>query len=91
MGFNETCAYLHSIISIAEKNLIEIYYDNHYCNHFKDSSSTWTLELSDSFRDKLGESGQIIVDNKMEMNVPQSTQKIDIPSGLGVHTIQLVR
>ena len=55
MGFNETCAYLHSVIS-ANRSAgpeFEFVYDD-YCKYFEKKSSKWTLELSDNLRELLG-------------------------------------
>jgi hypothetical protein len=52
MGFNETCAYLHTQISESGENAfsLELNYDDHYCKYFERKPSRWTLELSDEFR-----------------------------------------
>ena len=64
MGFNETCAYLHSNISASGKDgfAIEFNYDDHYCRYFEKKPSIWTLELSDNFRQNLGQAASIYVD-----------------------------
>ena len=89
MGFNETCAYLHSIISSPAKNGIEIYYDDHYCLYFEKKPSNWTLELSDSFRNDLGNNASVTIDGKLNKILQGSKQVIEIPAGLGTHSIQL--
>lgn len=90
MGFNETCAYLHTDIASPAKNGIEIYYDNHYCKYFENKSSNWTLELSDSFRNDLGNNASVLVDGKQSVVVHGLKQVLEIPAGLGIHSIELV-
>ena len=89
MGFNETCAYLHTTIVSPEKNGIEFYYDDHYCNYFKDKPSLWTLELSDSFRKELGNNASVAVDGKKVITALETKQVLEIPAGLGKHRIEL--
>lgn len=88
MGFNETCAYLHTIISVTAKDGIELYYDDHYCKYFEKKSSRWTLELSDSFRKDLGSTASISVDGRKLATSPGSIQIIEVPMGLGIHNIR---
>jgi hypothetical protein len=90
MGFNETSAYLHTTITNFENYGIELFYDDHYCNYFKDKSSAWTLELSDAFRKELGERAVITLDGKRFMNTIQPKQMIEIPAGIGSHKIRLI-
>ena len=91
MGFNETCAYLHANISSPSKNGIEFYYDDHYCKYFENKPSNWTLELSDSFRNDLGNNVSVTIDGKRSKAFQGSKQIIEIPAGLGTHSIQLVK
>ena len=62
MGFNETCAYLHTEISGSGKNGfgIELRYDDHYCRYFEKKPSKWTLELSDNFKQNLARGSSVI-------------------------------
>lgn len=90
IGFNETCAYLHTNISSPGKNGIEFFYDNHYCKYFEEKASLWTLELSDSFREDLGNNASVSVDGKMGTTVLESKQVLEVPAGLGKHRIELV-
>lgn len=90
MGFNETCAYLHTNIASSGKNGIDLYYDDHYCKYFEKEPSFWTLELSDSFKKELGNKSSVSIDGKMETTVPVSKQVVEIPAGLGAHRIELV-
>jgi hypothetical protein len=90
MGFNETCAYLHTNISSPVNNGIEFFYDDHYCKYFEKKTSTWTLELSDSFRETLGNNASVDIDGKKFLTSPKSTQIIEISAGLGTHYVQLV-
>jgi hypothetical protein len=92
MGFNETCAYLHSVISVTGTDgpEFEFGYDDHYCRYFEKKSSKWTLELSDNLRDLLGNAVAVIVDGKQTNIVPAARQVIEIPAGLGIHKIKLM-
>jgi hypothetical protein len=91
MGFNEVCAYLHTIIAVAEKNInsIELIYDDHYCKYFEKKPSMWTLELSDSFRDDLGNKASVSIDGKKGNLVLGSIQLLEIPAGIGTHRIEI--
>jgi hypothetical protein len=92
MGFNETCAYLHSVISDrkGDKPEINLSYDGHYCKFFESKSSYWTLELSDGFREKLGPSAHLSVDGKPSGMPLESKQTLNIPAGLGTHIIKII-
>jgi hypothetical protein len=90
MGFNETCAYLHTTISNNHANSILLNYDEHYCRYFGEKPSYWTLELSDTFREKLGTESKIAVDGGRKTVITGSKQLIEIPAGTGTHTIQFV-
>ena len=89
MGFNETCAYLHSAISVSQTNNIEFAYDDHYCKFFEKKPSFWTLELSDSYRKNLGEYASLTIDGKKLKEGLKLKQIIEIPSGLGKHNIEI--
>ena len=91
MGFNETCAYLHSVISdAAPGNLdINITYDGHYCKYFESKPSLWTIEFSDGLRKSLGNSAIIEVDGKTEGAALKASQVMELSPGLGTHTIQV--
>ena len=93
MGFNETCAYLHSGISETEDDGfgINFSYDAHYCSYFEKKPSVWTVEFSDSFREALGTGVSIHVDGKPALTDLTTIQKIKIPAGLGIHTLKVVR
>jgi hypothetical protein len=88
MGFNETCAYLHTIITGQAKNGIEFQYDDHYCKYFEKKPSRWTLELSDTFREGLGNNPSISIDGKSFSMGPGPKQILEIPAGLGTHNIR---
>jgi hypothetical protein len=92
MGFNETCAYLHSEISDAGADGfgINFSYDDHYCKYFEKKPSIWTLEISDSFRQTLGPGVSILVDGKPALKGLSAGQKIEIPAGLGIHSLKVV-
>jgi hypothetical protein len=92
MGFNETCAYLHSRIANGDKNglAIEFYYDDHYCKSFEKKKSRWTLEISDSYLNNLGSGSAIVIDGKKTGNKLIRKQVIEIPEGIGSHTISVI-
>jgi hypothetical protein len=90
MGFNETCAYLHAKISVSPAQVIEIYYEDHYCKYFESKASSWTLELSEWIRKDLGGRGSILVDEEKAGTVTSLKQIIEIPQGLGKHKIELI-
>jgi hypothetical protein len=91
MGFNETCAYLHSHFNETKKSAfgIEIQYDDHYCKFFQKKPSLWTLELSDAFRDALGKTASVRVDGMKSKTVLSPKQVLQIPAGLGTHSIEI--
>lgn len=91
MGFNETCAYLHTNIESTKKNglCIELNYDKHYCKHFGKNASLWTLELSDRYRKTFGKETVISIDGRETKTVTDSKQVIKIPSGTGIHRIEI--
>ncbi len=88
MGFNETCAYLHTNIASPGKNGIELFYDDHYCKYFETKPSGWTLELSDSFISDMGKDADISIDGKIIMPVRGAKLNLEIPAGLGTHWIE---
>jgi hypothetical protein len=92
MGFNETCAYLHSEISDTGTDGfgINFNYDGHYCKYFEKKQSVWTFEISDNFRHALGTGVSILVDGKPALTGLSASQKIEIPAGLGIHTLKVV-
>jgi len=92
MGFNETCAYLHSGISASGKDGfgIELSYDGHYCKYFEKGQSVWTLELSESFNQNLKKGSSIYVDGKPILPEISLEQKIEIPAGLGTHKLEII-
>lgn len=89
MGFNETCAYLHASITNPEKNDIEFYYDDHYCKYFEKNPSLWTLEMSDSYIEDLGEKTTVSIDGKTLISNLKTVQVVEIPAGLGKHRIEI--
>jgi hypothetical protein len=92
MGFNETCAYLHAEISDAGKDgfRIEINYDDHYCRYFEKKPSFWTLELSESYIQDFGPAASIYVDGKSVTADLKPSRKVEIPGGLGKHTLEII-
>jgi hypothetical protein len=91
MGFNETCAYLHSNFKETKKSAlgIELQYDDHYCKFFEKKPSFWTLELSDAFREALGKGASVRIDGKKSKTVLAPKQVVQVPAGLGTHSIEI--
>jgi len=91
MGFNECCAYLHTQIANAEgsKPGLEFSYDDHYCKYFEHKASRWTFETSDDFRDAIGTTSWLFIDGKKIKKPMNAGQILEIPSGLGIHTLHI--
>lgn len=89
MGFNETCAYLHALIgnTAAGGFGLQLRYDDHYCKHFEKKNSSWTLELSDEFLKNFPENSSVYVDNVKTGSAIQGA--VEVPAGLGTHTIEI--
>ena len=97
IGFNEYIGYLHAKIDVTGGQALELIfdYDEHYCQHFNDYTSTWTLHLSDRLREKLAgkKTIDIVSDGKLIKHVIDpskyftETIKIEVPKGIGKHTI----
>ena len=92
MGFNETCAYLHSeILSSGTGSFgIDLNYDGHYCKFFENGTSSWTLELSDGYRQKFTDDASVYVDGKLLQTELGPVQILEIPAGSGTHTIEIL-
>jgi hypothetical protein len=91
MGFNETCAYLHTNIESHEENVIEFNYDGHYCKYFEKNPSYWTFEFSDDFLTELCANASVFIDEEdLKVNL-RSKQILEIPGGIGKHRIEIVR
>lgn len=90
MGFNETCAYLHTLVENKAGGGfgLQLGYDDHYCRHFEKKNSFWTLELSDDFRKNFSSDLAVYVDNVKSANMSNDS-RIEVPAGLGIHTIEL--
>jgi hypothetical protein len=93
MGYNEVCAYVHSNIDAQVGGALTILldYDSHYCWYFSNNKSTWTIELSDRYRRKLGRNATIIIDGRSKRMTPTRSQAIDIPAGVGLHRVVIKR
>jgi hypothetical protein len=90
MGFNETCAYLHAGISGSANPGFKISYDDHYCKFFEKNPSTWTVELSDWYMNKFNDNISIYVDRKPVKDELSLHQKVNVPAGLGDHSIEIL-
>ena len=94
IGINEFIGYLHTSNSgywnDDETQLTLILdYDPHYCMHFNNHPSSWTLELSDWLEKKTGKVSAIKIDGQNAPSYP-SLSKMTIPSGTGKHKIEIV-
>jgi len=91
MGFNECCAYLHAQISQAPGSTLDLSfdYDPHYCKYFENRSSQWTLELSEGFLERVNGRAAIYMDGVKLKSLPGPRQVVDIPPGLGKHSLQI--
>ncbi|MHC4120793.1 MAG: hypothetical protein ACYSWO_25155 [Planctomycetota bacterium] len=91
MGYNEVCAYVHSDIDIQTEGAltIQLDYDGHYSRYFSNHESTWTLELSDRYRKKLGKNVSVIVDGKSSKITLTGSRTITIPPGVGTHKVEI--
>jgi hypothetical protein len=87
MGFNESCAYLHTSISGSSVKGITLFYDDHYCRYFEENSSFWTLEFSDHFLKYFYENAKIFIDGNKLAAPPKIKQVLEIPAGIGKHSI----
>ncbi len=89
MGFNEMCAYLHAAITApgAAPLSVRIRYDDHYCHYFEDHRSTWTLVLSDRLRRTLGDEMTLTIDGRSTRVPTAARQTLEIPAGVGEHTV----
>ena len=90
MGFNEACAYLHAKISGSSKSGITINYDDHYCRHFTENNSFWTLELADHFLKNLQENSSLVIDGNIVDTPLQQNLLLKIPPGIGMHKISIL-
>jgi hypothetical protein len=93
MGYNEVCAYVHSNIDVQVGRALTMLldYDSHYCRYFSNHKSTWTIELSDRYRRKLGRNATIVIDGRSRKMALTRSQAIDIPVGVGRHRVVIKR
>jgi hypothetical protein len=88
MGFNETCAYLHT--NITNKNYcFNLEYDKHYCHYFENKPSYWTMEFSDDLLKKFGKKASLSVDGKKVARTLMNKHELIIPQGTGNHIIEV--
>ena len=78
-------AHLHSRVDVVETDglVLRLHYDPHYCRHFAQHPSQWTLELSDRYVAKLGKTASLAVDGKAETLTPVRRQTIAFGTGVG--------
>ncbi len=67
---------------------IKINYDPHYCQHFKNHSSIYMLEIADWVSKEFGKKLQIEVDGKSFFS-DQASFEITIPPGIDVHHVEI--
>ena len=76
-----------------DKSIIKIktFYDNHYCQHFKTHSSSWTFELSDWLVKSVENRVLIKIDDKDQLILYHLEKPfiITIPEGVGNHFIEI--
>jgi hypothetical protein len=91
MGFNEYCAYLHSRVEVVPGIglAVQFDYDPHYCRHFAENPSKWTLQLSDRYLKKLGTRVSIFLDDRAGQHSVSEQQIITIPPGVGTRSVHL--
>ena len=94
MGINEFIGYLHANNSgywskEETKLTITVDYDPHYCLHFNNHPSSWTLELSDWLEKKTGKISLIKIDGE-DVQSSLSPSEIQIPSGTGKHKVEII-
>jgi len=92
MGMNEFIGYLHAANSAKwngkeEELAISLDYDPHYCQDFGKHATTWNLEFSDWILKEMGQVSTVKVDGK---KVDNPELKIQVPAGIGKHTIEVV-
>jgi len=85
ISMNGYVAYMHAKVAFGggDPLLLTLTYDDHYCSYFRDHPSQWRFELP-------GASGvkNIIVDGKAQpVTFENGLGIINIPAGLGTHTI----
>ena len=63
---------MHSRVDVVETDGLglRLHYDPHYCLHFAQHPSQWTLGLSDRYVAKLGKTASLAVDGKAETLTP---------------------
>jgi hypothetical protein len=91
MSINEFIGYLHAKNSgnwnfTKDKLSISIDYDPQYCQYFETNTSSWNIEFSDWLEKDLGKPSSVAVDGKA---VEISEGKIEIPVGIGKHSIEI--
>jgi hypothetical protein len=88
IGFNEYCAYLHSRIDIVPTSGLKMLFNfnPHYCRHFAENPSTWTLELSERYQKRLGTKVLFSLDDKTKLSSLSQKQSITITPGIGTRS-----
>jgi hypothetical protein len=91
IGMNEFIAYLHAgnagYWNTDKMQLtLTLDYDPHYCMHFNDHPSSWTLEMSDWLVKEMGKISGIKVDGK-EIPTSSSLSIVAVPPGTEKHQI----
>ncbi len=91
MGFNECCAYLHTMINANAANSpgLTLDYDDHYCKYFEGKPSHWTLEFSEDYLEQAGPGVSLYIDGEKSKSKTGLKQVIDIPAGLGEHLVEI--
>jgi hypothetical protein len=89
IGFNEYCAYLHSRVETRTDGELafDIDYDAHYCRHFATQASKWTLELSEDYLRKSGQTVSVLVDGEAAQPTVAGRVVLTIPAAVGRHRV----
>jgi len=70
------------------KTKLRVDYDPHYGQYFSKQTSTWNLEIADWLEKETGEISTVKVDGEV-VSLSSSGMKITVPSGAGVHMIEV--
>lgn len=89
-GFNEYVGYMHAARqSRSLTDGVAWNYDPHYCQHFRDNSSAWKLDIADWQRESLAGKALLVDGKKAGTVAKQGVQEIAVPAGLGEHRLEL--
>ncbi|MFW6100299.1 MAG: hypothetical protein ACOC90_02850 [Bacteroidota bacterium] len=94
ININEFIGHLHSgnsgHLERAQTSInLQINYDDHYCSHFKNHQSRWTVEIADWLAEDLGNDVRIEIDGNVISRSQYTGEpfEITIPEGVGEHHV----